>query len=192
MKKLIILATASIVIGVVFYVALGFDMKRGQKNIASGKHTYLIVLGAKVKPGGIPSLSLQYRLDAALDYLKENPQTKVIVSGGQGSDEEQTEASFMRDYLIANGIEKSRIITEEQSTSTYENLYYSFALLPETEQAVTIVSNDFHLRRATYIANELGYETDVIVASTPRSVEIKLNIRERLALLRTYILGIDS
>lgn len=192
MKKLFILATAGVVLGAVLYVALGFDMKRGQKNVASGKHTYLIVLGAKVKPGGIPSLSLQYRLDAALDYLKENPQTKVIVSGGQGSDEEQTEASFMRDYLIANGIEKSRIITEEQSTSTYENLYYSFALLPETEQAVTIVSNDFHLRRATYIANELGYETDVIVASTPRSVEIKLNIRERLALLRTYILGIDS
>lgn len=192
MKKLIILATASVVIGVVFYVALGFDMKRGQKNVASGKHTYLIVLGAKVKPGGIPSLSLQYRLDVALDYLKENPHTKVIVSGGQGPDEEQTEASFMRDYLIANGIEKNRIITEEQSTSTYENLYYSFALLPETEQAVTIVSNDFHLRRATYIANELGYETDVIVASTPKSVEIKLNIRERLALLRTYILGIDS
>ena len=192
MKKLIILATVGVVLGAVLYVALGFDMKRGQKNVASGKHTYLIVLGAKVKPGGVPSLSLQYRLDAALDYLKENPYTKVIVSGGQGPDEEQTEASFMRDYLIANGIEKSRIITEEQSTSTYENLYYSFALLPETEQAVTIVSNDFHLRRATYIANELGYETDVIVASTPRSVEIKLNIRERLALLRTYILGIDS
>ena len=57
---------------------------------------------------------------------------------------------------------------------------------------MTIVSSDFHLRRATYIANELGYETDVIVASTPKSVEIKLNIRERLALLRTYILGIDS
>ena len=192
MKKLIILAAVGVVIGVACYVALGFDIKRGQKNVASGKHTYLIVLGAKVKPGGIPSLSLQYRLDAALDYLKENPQTKVIVSGGQGRDEEQTEASFMRDYLIANGIEKERILTEEQSTSTYENLYYSFALLPETEQAVTIVSSDFHLRRATYIANELGYETDVIVASTPRSVEVKLNIRERLALLRTYILGIDS
>ena len=192
MKKLIILAAISVVIGVPCYVALGFDIKRGQKNVASGKHTYLIVLGAKVKPGGIPSLSLQYRLDAALDYLKENLQTKVIVSGGQGRDEEQTEASFMRDYLIANGIEKERILTEEQSTSTYENLYYSFALLPETEQAVTIVSSDFHLRRATYIANELGYETDVIVASTPKSVEIKLNIRERLALLRTYILGIDS
>ena len=95
-------------------------------------------------------------------------------------------------YLIANGIEKDRIITEEQSTSTYENLYYSFALLPETEQAVTIVSNDFHLRRATYIANKLGYEADVIVADTPKSVEVQLNIRERLALLRTYILGIDS
>ena len=192
MKKMFILATASIVFGAVFYVALGFDIKRGQKNVASGKHTYLIVLGAKVKPGGVPSLSLQYRLDAALDYLKENPKTNVIVSGGQGPDEEQTEASFMRDYLIANGIEKSRIITEEQSTSTYENLYYSFALLPETEQAVTIVSSDFHLRRATYIANKLGYEADVIVAKTPKSVEVQLNIRERLALLRTYILGIDS
>ena len=190
MKKILVLSITGIIVCTILYVVLGFDIKRGQKNVTSGNHTYLIVLGAKVKPGGIPSLSLQYRLDAALDYLKENPHTNVIVSGGQGPDEEQTEASFMRDYLVVNGIEKSRIITEEQSTSTYENLYYSFALLPETEQAVTIVSNDFHLRRATYIANELGYKADVIVASTPKSVELKLNIRERLALLRTYLLGI--
>ena len=60
-----------------------------------------------MKPDG-PSRVLQYRLDAAYDYLVENPDTKVIVSGGQGSDEMISEAQGMYDYLAGRGIDHQR------------------------------------------------------------------------------------
>ena len=62
---------------------------------------YIIVLGAQMKTGG-PSKALQYRLDEACRYLDENPGIKVIVSGGQGTDEPVSEAQGMYDYLAGN------------------------------------------------------------------------------------------
>ena len=164
-------------------------MKRGTQPIADGTAQYVIVLGAKVKPGGILSLSLKNRLEEAVSYLNKYPDVKVIVSGGQGADEDRTEASAMLSYLQDKGIDRERILVEEQSTSTYENLLFSKELLPEGTKRITIVSNDFHLQRAKYLAKKLDLEADVIVAKTPKSVEAKLKLRERAALLKTYIIG---
>ncbi|HBT71654.1 MAG TPA: vancomycin resistance protein, partial [Lysinibacillus sp.] len=122
-------------------------------------------------------------------YLTKYPHVKVIVSGGQGPDEDQTEASVMQEYLEQNGIEATRIIVEDKSTSTYENLVFSKELLPKDTKKITIVSNDFHLKRAKYLAETLDFEVDVVAAETPKSVEAKLRLRERAALLKTYIVG---
>ena len=65
---------------------------------------YIIVLGAQVKESG-PSVVLRYRLDRAVSYLKENDNTLVIVSGGQGANEKATEASVMKEYLVNNGMQ---------------------------------------------------------------------------------------
>ncbi|QDQ03382.1 YdcF family protein [Lysinibacillus fusiformis] len=175
--------------GGVIYIWLGEEMKRGVQPAANGTATYMIVLGAKVKPGGVPSLSLKNRLEESIEYLNTYPHVKVIVSGGQGSDEDRTEASVMLDYLVKRGIPAERILVEDQSTSTYENLLFSRDVLPEGTKQITIVSNDFHLQRAKYLAKSLGFEVDVVAAKTPKSVETKLRIRERAALLKTYILG---
>ncbi|MFY0519169.1 YdcF family protein [Lysinibacillus sp. UGB7] len=176
-------------IGGVTYIWLGQEMRRGAQPVANGTATYMIVLGAKVKPDGVPSLSLKNRLEESIEYLTKYPHVKVIVSGGQGSDEDRTEASVMLDYLVKRGIPAERILLEDQSTSTYENLLFSRELLPEGTKHITIVSNDFHLQRAKYLAKSLGFEVDVVAAKTPKSVETKLRIRERAALLKTYIFG---
>jgi len=190
MKKWVIrLGILSIVICIGIYIWLGEEMKEGVQPAANGKAAYMIVLGAKVKPGGVPSLSLKNRLEEALKYLKKYPHVQVIVSGGQGPDEDQTEASVMLEYLLNNGIEASRIVMEDKSTSTYENLLFSKELLPKETKRVTIVSNDFHLKRAKYLAETLDLEVDVVAAKTPKSVEAKLKLRERAALLKTYIMG---
>ena len=110
------------------------------------------------------------------------------MSGGQGHDEDRTEASVMRDVLVEQGIAADRILLEEQATSTYENLLYAKALLPDETTAVTIISNDFHLRRASFLASELGLTSDVVAAETPQSVELKSRIRERAALLKAFML----
>ncbi|WP_285397404.1 YdcF family protein [Lysinibacillus sp. fls2-241-R2A-57] len=176
-------------VGGIVFIWLGEEMKQGVQPGANGTAEYLIVLGAKVKPGGVPSLSLKNRLEEAVKYLKKYPHVKVIVSGGQGADEDRTEASVMLKYLQDNGIDANRILVEDQSTSTYENLLFSKELLPKGTKRITIVSNDFHLKRAKYLAESLDFEVDVVAAKTPKSVEAKLKIRERAALLKTYIIG---
>lgn len=116
---------------------------------------YLIVLGAQVYERG-PSPVLAYRLDAAVRYLSENPDTVCIVSGGQGANEPFSEAQGMADYLIANGIEKERILLEDQSRSTVENIVNSMEFFDAETETVGIVTNNFHVFRATGIAKKQG------------------------------------
>ena len=188
-KSIIIVLVILLAISVSVYSWLGSEIRSGLEPVADGTKEYIIILGAKVKPGGVLSLSLKNRMDTAIPYLVQHPQVKVIVSGGQGADEEQTEASAMYDYLVSAGIGESRILVEDRSTSTYQNLAFSKEILPADVRELTIVSNDFHLRRATYLENTLGFEVDVIAAPTPKSVKLKSEIRERLALLKTYVMG---
>ncbi|QFG01060.1 YdcF family protein [Psychrobacillus glaciei] len=156
---------------------------------ANGSNEYAIVLGAKVKKGNIPSLALKYRLDSALAYAREYPHVKLVVSGGQGQDEDIAEAVYMKEFLLENGIVEDRLIVEDQSTSTYENLLFSQELLPDNVTSVTIITSDYHLHRAKILAKKLVWDADSVAAKTPKSVEMKLRLRERAALLKTYIVG---
>ena len=99
-------------------------MADGQKPLANGTNEYAIILGAKVN-GEVPSLSLRYRLDAALRYADEYPHVKFILSGGQGPGEHITEAEAMKRFLLDHGIKEERLLLEQQSTSTYENILFS-------------------------------------------------------------------
>lgn len=164
-------------------------LEEGLEPKADGTNEYAIVLGAKVKKGNIPSLALRYRLESALAYATEYPHVKLVVSGGQGQDEEIEEAVFMKGFLLEQGITEDRIIVEARSTSTYENLLFSQELLPDEVTSVTIITSDYHLHRAKMLANKLDWEADVVAAKTPKSVEMKLRLRERMALLKTYIVG---
>ncbi|MFJ7972762.1 YdcF family protein [Psychrobacillus sp. NPDC096389] len=193
MKKMrwIVLIPLLVVIsgGVGMWMVTSKWLDDGLEPKADGSNEYAIVLGAKVKKGNIPSLSLQYRLEAALAYAVENPHVKLVVSGGQGLDEDIEEAIVMRNFLIENGITEDRIIVENQSTSTYENLLFSQELLPENVKSVTIITSDYHLHRAKMLASKLGWNTDVVAAETPKVIETKVRLRERAALLKTYIFG---
>ncbi len=117
---------------------------------------YVIVLGAGLN-GKNPSLTLKYRLDEAYNYLENNDNTKVVVSGGQGSDEIISEAEAMKNYLVDKGLNENRIIMEDKSTSTMENLEYS-KQYTEEGSSIIVISNDFHMLRAVYIAKQCGYE----------------------------------
>lgn len=152
---------------------------------ADGSYDYVIILGAKVN-GEIPSLSLRYRLESAVDYAIQYPHVKLVLSGGQGKDEGISEAEAMYHYLKEHGIAEDRLVIEDQSTSTYENLQFSQKIIPEVS-GVTIISSDYHLARARFLAKQLGWKSDIVAAKTPESVKAKVLIRERLALLKTWI-----
>ena len=190
MRKGILGMTVAILVGgIVLYVWLGTLIDKGVEPKADGSNAYAIVLGAKVNKNGEPSLSLHYRLEETVAYLEQYPHVKVIVSGGQGKEEPMSEAERMYTFLVEAGIEKERILQESASTSTFENLSLSKELLPEGETSVTIISSDFHLTRTQYLAEKLELKVDVVPAKTPKSVEAKLRLRERAALLKTYVMG---
>lgn len=129
---------------------------------------YIIVLGAQVRKDG-PSPVLKYRLDKAVEYLNENPDTVCIVSGGQGSNEPWTEAEGMAQYLQEKGIDTARILTEDQSQTTEQNITNSKMLMKEGA-SVGIVTNNFHVFRALQIAKKYGLSDVCGIAadSTPK------------------------
>ena len=94
---------------------------------------YVIVLGAKVKPDGSLSKTLKLRLDKALEYMKENPETMLVLSGAKGDAEPGSEADAMETYLLGQGADPDHLLKEEQSFSTVENLAYSRVMIEKRE-----------------------------------------------------------
>ena len=175
-----------IIVSAIMWILTEKWILAGQQPKANGKNKYAIILGAKVS-GETPSLSLQYRIDSALEYAMRYPHVKLILSGGQGPGEDITEAEAMRRFLLKNGIEEKQLLLESESTSTYENIRFSVRLIPDSVDRVTIITSDYHLARAKEVAWKLGFQTDVVVARTPKVVERRLKIREKIALLKVMI-----
>ncbi len=114
---------------------------------------YIVVLGARVF-GTEPSPILQYRIDAAYEYLMENPETVAIVSGGQGGNESISEAECIARELRKRGVPSECILLEDKSTTTAENMAYSRALMKGDNPTVGIVTNNFHVFRSVCIARK--------------------------------------
>lgn len=130
-------------------------------------NTTVIVLGCKVR-GEEPSLMLRQRIMAAYRYLDQNPSAMCIVSGGQGADELISEAESMKRVLVEQGISEDRIILEDRSTGTDENIRFSLEKMNEygISGSVTIVTNEFHQLRAKLIADKYGLESYSVSART--------------------------
>lgn len=136
-------------------------------NIKPTDGSTAVVLGCKVR-GNSPSLMLKRRLDAAYDFLTENPESFCVVSGGQGDDEEYSEASVMKSYLVSKGISEDRIFAEDRSSSTEENLEFSKKVIEENglNGNITIITDGYHQLRATLHAKRLGLNYGTYSANT--------------------------
>ncbi len=119
------------------------------------KDATVIVLGCKVN-GTVPSKALKQRLDAAYEYLSAHPDASCVLSGGQGADEDISEARAMANDLTARGIEADRLYLEEASTDTGENLKYSAELIRREglSTSVVIVTHSYHQCRAALEAED--------------------------------------
>lgn len=148
---------------------------------------YVIVLGARVK-GTVPSLALKYRIKTAAEYLKKHDHVVAIASGGQGSGEKISEAEAIKRGLMKRGIEESRIILENKSTTTSENLDFSKKLIPSKAKKGLIVTNDFHMYRAMSMAEDDQLQVSALPAETPWIAVPKSYSREYLAITKYYLL----
>lgn len=173
---------ALVLIFVMGLVLSGFT-QTGKENL-----DVIIVLGAQVHKTR-PSAVLQYRLDKAVEYLNDNPNTICIVSGGQGPNEPFSEGYGMSEYLKNKGIDESRIIIEDKSTSTTENIIYSKQFIDD-DASVGIVTNNFHVYRAVRVAKKQGLKNVTGIAAysvwtfTPNNV-----LREVFGVIKYFIFG---
>lgn len=154
-------------IALVGAVVISGFMVKAMNDRPKNNKTTVVVLGCQIR-GETPSRMLKHRLDTAYDYLSENNDVKVIVSGGQGSDEMTSEADVMRKYLLRKGIDNSRIYMEDKSTSTEENLRFSKKIIEKEGlySEITIVTDGFHQLRADIIAKQQGFDSRNISAPT--------------------------
>ena len=184
-RTFVILVCAGMVI---FLVVESFIISGFSKSAPDGLD-YLVVLGAQMKVSG-PSRALQYRLDAAIEYLVNNPDTYVIVSGGQGTDEHISEAQGMYDYLISKGISAERVIKEDRSKNTFQNLTFSAEYLDKEADSVGVVSNNFHVFRAVKIAKKAGYQNvSGIAARGEPFLQLNNMMREFLGVMKDFLVG---
>lgn len=155
--------------------------------------SYVVVLGAGVY-GETPSITLEHRLEGAVRYLNDNPEAKAVVSGGQGEGEDISEAECMRRYLTAHGIAAERILMEDMSTSTKENLAFSKAVIKADGgdvSSVAIVSSGYHLYRARRTAALLGIDATGVAGSDGYPIYVAgMYLREALAVAKLWIFGI--
>ena len=156
------IVTILFTIGLVLFISVeGLIIYNGH-HVDKEKPDYLMVLGAGLRGTKI-STSLLYRLETALDFHELYPDVKIIVSGGQGEGEKISEASAMRNFLVDNGVDSSQIIMEDKSTDTYENFLYTKKILDEESEVkdptATVISNNFHMFRAKFLAKEVGINT---------------------------------
>lgn len=176
-------------VGVLLLLVLGSRVVKGMKSKAPSGLEYAIVLGAQVK-GTRPSRSLQRRLDAALAYAQQNPDTVFILSGGQGTDEEISEAECMYVYMLAQGMDADRLLLEDRSTSTKENLEFSDELYGLKDKQVGIISNSFHIYRALRLARQTGYQAVWGIPASSEPIMQPHNIlREVVCILYAEVLG---
>ena len=186
----------------VFYGAMEFYIARHKSSHLVGQPRTMVIFGCQVKPDG-PSILLRDRLDTALDYLKDHPDMKVVVTGGKGNDEHISEAQCMYDYLTAHGVDGENIYLEDQSRNTWQNVNNTFALMEREGWSLTddvlLVSSGFHLARIemlwdrarTGILRDEAYSGQYIstlaapVSHAPSAVQ--MFFREPLALMKSFV-----
>lgn len=186
------LLLALIALGLAVFIALEAVVLCHAHDDVDGQPGAMIVLGAQLKDTG-PSLFLQRRLEAALRYLDDHPDTLVVVSGGQGPDEPDTEANGMEAFLREKGFEGT-ILKEDRSHNTWQNLQNSRDVLVQAgydlNGGVIVVSNDFHLARAKMLAGRAGFVEVSALAADSDHMGYKLYnyLREPVGLVKSFVL----
>ena len=165
-KRLLCLLLACVLAGLAVSGVCSAKIVKAAKNAPAQDLEYtVVVLGCRVYDSG-PSKMLVQRVNAAAQYLEAHQEAYCVVSGGQGDDEPMSEAQCMHDLLIARGIDESRILMEDQSRSTRENIAFSLEIIKEKglPQRLALVTNEYHACRACMLASEAGCECAAVSA----------------------------
>lgn len=158
-KKLFLVTVVLILLGTLAITILNFRIKQSTKaqtfsTLQGLPNAYTaIVLGASVKSNGNLSVILRDRVESALFLYNEGKVKRFLLSGDNGS-KNYNEPKAMKKYLIERGVPEDHIYLDYAGFDTYDTMYRSSAVF-EVESAI-VVTQEFHLARALYIANNLN------------------------------------
>ena len=149
---------------------------------------YVIILGSKIKDNGELTPLLKGRADRALLFGKNqkmstNKDVIYVPSGGQGSNEIIPEAEAIKNYLIEEGIDQNKILVENKSTSTIENIRFSKKLIEKEKKnaKVAFSTTNYHVFRSGVIANNEGLDCEGMGSTTKWYFYTNALIREFIA-----------
>jgi uncharacterized SAM-binding protein YcdF (DUF218 family) len=120
---------------------------------------YVIIHGAGLIDGYKMSKLLSQRVDKAIEVYQKDPTPPILIpSGGKGNDEKISEAEAMEKYLLDKGIPQEKIIKEDKSRTTMENLINSKKIIDEREgrKYTALVTSNYHVYRALRYCRKIG------------------------------------
>jgi uncharacterized SAM-binding protein YcdF (DUF218 family) len=179
----------ALALAILFGLISGFLAGYGLNDTATDDEDALIVLGAAVH-GRVVSPSLAQRLEVAVGYHQRNPEALIVVTGGQGPQEDIAEAVAARDHLLAQGVPDDVIVVEDRSTTTEENFGFAKLLLDERlsgDYRVAFVTNEYHVWRAARLAEVAGLEAAHLHSATRWYVWPSSYLREGAAALWSLV-----
>jgi len=181
-KRLLHLIFSLIGLGILcFFLALGI-LTWAEKHPGPITHQTdaIIVLGAQVYADGSLSPQLELRMEAALASWQANPRP-VICCGAKGANEPEAEGTAMQKWLMQRGVPAHQALAETQSYDTIQNLKNAKRMMEERGYTrAMLVTSDYHLTRALWIARNVGLDVCGVAAKSPSDVfsYIKVRIQE--------------
>ena len=148
----------------------------------------IIVLGCFVKPSGVPSDMLYDRIKMGNELYLSKAAPKIIMSGDHGQ-VEYDEVSTMKAYAVDAGVPSEDIFCDHAGFSTYESIYRAKEIFGSDK--VIIVTQEYHLHRALYVAKSLGIDAYGVSADyRTYAGQIGRDLREILARNKDFITSI--
>ena len=162
-KVLILFLVCAALIGVIFVFSINAYVKNtASDRILSSQEAAnlsdvdcILVLGCQVKDDGTPSDMLRDRLTRGIEVYNLGAAPKLLMSGDHGR-KDYDEVGTMKQYAINEGIASESIFMDHAGFSTYESVYRAKEIFQADK--IIIISQDYHLYRALYIAEKLGVE----------------------------------
>ena len=121
----------------------------------------ILVLGCYVWEDGTPSPMLQDRLARGVELYKAGAAGKLLMSGDHGR-QEYDEVDAMKRYAVEQGVPSEDVFMDHAGFSTYESIYRARDVFQAKK--IIIVTQEYHLYRAVYIARQLGLEAYGVAA----------------------------
>lgn len=146
----------------------------------------ILVLGCSVKEDQTPSLMLRDRLKTAVKLFQNGVSDRLLMSGDHGR-ADYNEVQVMKDYAMNAGISDEAVFMDHAGFSTYESMYRARDIFEA--KRIVIVTQEYHLYRAVYVARELGLDAYGVAAQGERyHGQVFRDVREAAARVKDYFL----